>query len=654
MKKILIICFLLCSVGVRAQQKLTVEAFGQLSTTPQRFAFLADSNVLKIDKPTYLAILQDIEAKGDQKTAFYWHYQYVRNASYFKNHTEFVQEIAVMNKIAEQNKDLKPELVIAQFNSSLSNFGSGKISEQQIYSDYINYFEQIKLLGTSAFEHYHLFIVLHEIGRNFYQLGDNEHALEVLLLAEKVAVHGTHFQTLILNLIESIYADQKDYYHAIIYAQKIYKLNLTNRYTQYQDPKNWYPIFWQGLALLDIAQYKFAMGDFEEGEKYANKGYELYQKEEDINDQEKVIGSFDALQVVIKIKLKIGKLNDVEPLLKKVEYLRQHINFSEDINYFKPLKFYQNYTNYYEAKKDYINAYRYMKMAAQMQDSLNNRNDKRKLWQTEMRVKADRYQAQIKSAEEDSRLQQNLRNVAIFAFIVLGIFGFVVYLRIKKDNKTISEQKALLETSLVEKETLLKEVHHRVKNNLQIMSGLFDKQARIAKDETTKRLMREGQDRVFSIALVHQNLYQSENLATINIKSYLKTLVKNIEKSQKNEQQHIDVILDIDESAVDIDTAIPLGLILNELITNCYKYAFKDRTEGKIFIYFSTQKNELMLSVADNGVGLPADFDKPQTRSLGMNLIRGLVRQLNGKLILKTGAEGTKFTIFCPHTTKQA
>lgn len=194
---------------------------------------------------------------------------------------------------------------------------------------------------------------------------------------------------------------------------------------------------------------------------------------------------------------------------------------------------------------------------------------------------------------------------------------------------------------------MLREIHHRIKNNLQVISGLFDKQSRQTWDETTRKLMKEGQDRVFSIALVHENLYQSDNLTTIQIKSYLETLTKNIEKSQKSEFQDIVLNLDVDDSVLDIDTAIPLGLILNELITNCYKYAFNGRTKGEIQIRFHQMANEMVLDVQDNGVGLPQNFDIDKTKSLGINLVRGLVRQLDGKLDFTSSAEGTTFTICC-------
>lgn len=481
-------------------------------------------------------------------------------------------------------------------------------------------------------------------------MGDYDKALECLLVAEnlskpKVDASGNqHFYTLILNLIESIYASTKNYPKAIAYAEKIYDLNSNNLY---EANKSWHAIFWQGLASLDIADYMFEMGNFKEGEPYADRGYALYkaQEEEDMNNPEKVIAAFDALQVVIKIKLKLGKLNEVEPLLKKVEFLKAHIDLSNEYYYFKPLRLYNNYHNYYEAKGDYTNAYRYMKLANEMQDSLNRRNDKRKLWQIEARVEADNYQLQIQKAQEDSLWQAQLRNIAIIALLLFGAGAYVVYRRIKKDNQTITKQKALLEQSLGEKENLLREIHHRVKNNLQIISGLFDKQARQVTDETTKKLMKEGQDRVFSIALVHQNLYESDNLTTIEIKSYLEMLTKNIEKSQSNGFQDIALKLDVDDSVLDIDTAIPLGLILNELITNCYKYAFENRTKGEIQIRFHQIENEMVLAVQDNGVGLPQNFDMHKTKSLGLNLVQGLVRQLDGKLDFASNTEGTVFTI---------
>lgn len=234
---------------------------------------------------------------------------------------------------------------------------------------------------------------------------------------------------------------------------------------------------------------------------------------------------------------------------------------------------------------------------------------------------------------------------AIYALILGAAIWWVNRFLINQQRE--QQKNENLKRLVIERETMLREIHHRVKNNLQIISGLFDKQSRQTTDEATRKLMKEGQDRVFSIALVHQNLYESDNLTIIQIKSYLETLTQNIEKSQRNEFQDIALKLDVDDSVLDIDTAIPLGLILNELITNCYKYAFKDRTKGEIQIRFRQMAKEIVLGVQDNGMGLPQNFDIDKTKSLGINLVRGLVRQLDGKLDFTSSVEGTTFTIYC-------
>lgn len=642
MKYCLYIFFLLPFLA-SAQQTALVEAFRKLKTTEERCIFLNDSNFTKFDKPTFEAFLPIIEAEKDDRTAFFWYNHNIWRAKHFKINDELHRDnIDKMLNLAKK-KGYKAEIVVAQVHKSWNDFALKKINEQQLYTDYLNYLEQIKRLGFQPFSKYRLIFILHEMGRNFYQLGDYENALEILLMAEKIVHNRTHIQTLILNLLETIYAENKDYERAIAYAQKIYT---TNSPSQYNELHNWVPIFWQGLSSLDIAQYMLEMGNFKESEMYADRGYKLYKTEEDFNNTEKTEAIFDALQVLIKIKLIMGKVSTADTLLKKVEGLKQNIDFSNEKNYFKMLRCYQNYVKYFEVKKDYTNAYRYIKLTTEMQDSLNRRNDKRKLWQTETRVKIEGYQQQIKTAEDEKYQEARLRNTAIAILLLFMTFALVVYWRIRKDNKIIIDQKQMLEQSLAEKENLLKEIHHRVKNNLQIISGIFDKQARLIADETTKKLLKEGQNRVFSIALVHQNLYQTENLSSVNIKSYLEILIKNIAASQQNEQQNINITLDVDDSNIDVDTLIPLGLILNELITNCYKYAFKDRLSGDIFIRFRQQESDMVLSIKDNGVGLPDNIDIKNTRSLGMNLVRGLTRQIHGRLDFKTNTEGTEFTIY--------
>ena len=177
------------------------------------------------------------------------------------------------------------------------------------------------------------------------------------------------------------------------------------------------------------------------------------------------------------------------------------------------------------------------------------------------------------------------------------------YRRAQRDKQLISEKSQLVEQSLAEKEILLREIHHRVKNNLQIISSLLDKQARKPSDAAVRKLVKEGQERIQSMALIHQNLYESEQLSGIDIKSYLVELTDNIQRSQLMTNNEIEIELNVEDEKLDIDTAIPVGLILNELLTNSYKYAFAGQAGGKIKVDFKKEDEQYFLQVSDDGVG---------------------------------------------------
>ena len=284
--------------------------------------------------------------------------------------------------------------------------------------------------------------------------------------------------------------------------------------------------------------------------------------------------------------------------------------------------------------------------------SRNTETQKAEIAAAEVKFRIQEQEAEFKAIEQAQQLQiaraegrQNLFLSLLGAALLALLLGIYFYRRVESAKKEVEKQKALVDQSLVEKEVLLKEIHHRVKNNLQIISSLLDEQARKASDTLVKKMMKEGQDRVQSMALIHQNLYESSDLSGIVIKDYLVELTKNIAYSQAN-QEKVAIELDVDDSTLDIDTAIPIGLILNELITNCFKYAFAGKDSGKISIAFNkTNDHHFVVKVADNGVGLPNDFDIRKAKSLGLNLVRGLVRQLGGTMNFTGTNEGTRFEL---------
>ncbi|MHB8163184.1 MAG: PAS domain S-box protein [Methanoregula sp.] len=212
------------------------------------------------------------------------------------------------------------------------------------------------------------------------------------------------------------------------------------------------------------------------------------------------------------------------------------------------------------------------------------------------------------------------------------------------ERKKMTEQ---IEASLAEKETLLKEVYHRVKNNLQIIASLLNLQIRKIDDPITVEALKDCQNQVRSMALVHEHLYRGKDFSHIDLGNYIRALGTALLKTYEAGNRGVRFDLDIHDIYVDTNTAIPLGLISNELITNCLKYAFKGKDGGWLSITASEDPQSLTVVIADNGVGMPPGITLENQTSLGLKLVDMLTDQLNGTVVIdRTG--GTKFTFTFP------
>lgn len=216
------------------------------------------------------------------------------------------------------------------------------------------------------------------------------------------------------------------------------------------------------------------------------------------------------------------------------------------------------------------------------------------------------------------------------------------------DRKVMENQIA---ASLREKEFLLKEIHHRVKNNLQVISSLLSMQADKATDRNVIDSLTDSQNRVKSIALVHENLYQSKSLDQIEYGNYLTKIVNHLFDTYNIPLSRVACLVHAENIFVDINQAVPCSLIINEMLTNSLKYAFPNGAKGEISIDFKTDDKNYILKYHDNGIGIPEGISFERTESLGMKLIYGLTQQLNGTVELKRG-EGTTFVITFPHMQK--
>jgi two-component sensor histidine kinase len=284
------------------------------------------------------------------------------------------------------------------------------------------------------------------------------------------------------------------------------------------------------------------------------------------------------------------------------------------------------------ATGNWKDAYHHYKEYTVIKDSTFNKENLQKMIMSQMQYEADKKDAIARSEQEkkDVRAQEEIkrqRYIRNSAFAVLGIallFSIMVY---RQRNK-IAREKKRSDQLVVDKEILIKEVHHRVKNNLEVVSSLLALQSSQINDLNTKEAMLEGQNRVHSIGIVHQKLYQGENLGAIEMKDYFINLSESILDSFGAEGR-VNIEFAMEKLDVDIDTAVPLGLIVNELLTNTLKYAFPNNQQGSVCIKLEKQTDGLRLEVSDNGVGKSG---VTHGTGFGGQLISLLTRQLNGSV----------------------
>lgn len=285
--------------------------------------------------------------------------------------------------------------------------------------------------------------------------------------------------------------------------------------------------------------------------------------------------------------------------------------------------------------------------------SIANIQSRAELAQKELEVQ---YETKKKTQENEIlKLQNgNLRNeilgaaAAVFLLVVLAFLIYRVSRTRQRLNLELTEKNKLIERQSKEKDTLMLEIHHRVKNNLQIVSSLLNLQANSMTDAQAVTALRESQNRVKSIALIHQKLYAREELSAILLDEYVNELAAHLKSVFNADQVSIQTAVHPPHLRLDMDTSIPLSVILNELITNSIKYAHINRPGGIIRIEITdTLDGSCTLHFSDNGIGMPADFDFRTSTTLGMRIVNELSRQMRGRLSYAPD-HGASFTLIFP------
>jgi len=504
----------------------------------------------------------------------------------------------------------------------------------------LHLYEQLKHTLSIANEYVNMGILYKQQEKYEDALNNYSNALKIL---KKINTEDSEYsKCCVQNGIGQVYLKQGKYKESLNVLTAALKSA-----EKFKDP------YFDADTNLTIAKNYYFLGNYPTAQIYNSNALQLYKQ------AEYKTGEADCY---ITIGLCSFKQGDIKNALLNTN---KGLAIGKEIGQMEWVKdAYGNLAKIYNSSGNYEQAYKNHVLFKAANDSLFNSEKDKKFTQFQMTHEFEKKQQilKIQQQKKDSQLQSENDNERNTKYAVMGILFFVslftigIYYNLKRNQKqkrTIEQQKAIVESqneqiqnSLNEKETLLREIHHRVKNNLQIISSLLNIQSQNIKDENVLSSIQEGQSRVQAMSLIHQNLYQSEHINNVDIESYLKELVVYLSTMFKRDSKLISVDIETSGLYFDIDTAIPLGLIVNELVSNAYKYAFEEQKEGRIQIIIKALNDiDYQIEVNDNGKGLPSDFDTNTIKSLGIKLVTILSRQLRGNLKSNSDSGITSFKV---------
>ncbi len=420
---------------------------------------------------------------------------------------------------------------------------------------------------------------------------------------------------IIYNNLGSIYKEQNEYDRALEYFNNC--LSLSEEIGLIRGVSN---------SLNNIGTIYEAQGKIPVALEYFRRSLQI---REDINDH---VGIINSLLSVGRILFKQGEVKKANNRALEALELSKKIGFTDEIKLSADLlqKTYKSMGKYKEGWEAY-------ELHINMRDSVNNIETQKTAIEQSLKYEFEKKEALAAAAREKevvlAKAESNRQKIIIWSvsigLLLIVIFSLIIYNRLKVTRK----QKILIEKKNKENELLLGEIHHRVKNNLQVISSLLSLQEANITDETAKAAILDGKERVHSMGLIHKMLYQQNDFSGIDMGEYIKTLVTGLLDSFGKNPDQFELNYDIEDIHLDVDTAIPLGLILNELVVNSLKHAFQSIENPKIGLKLHERNNKLILEISDNGKG---DLGKVESStSFGMKLVKSFCRQLNGKFSME-------------------
>jgi two-component system, sensor histidine kinase PdtaS len=422
----------------------------------------------------------------------------------------------------------------------------------------------------------------------------------------------------------------------------------------------------QAMALNNLSNIAYRQADYQRSKALMEKSIALTVAEEDLHrrklnyantlvalkeyDQALLI-YFELLEQKEKLNLHaesltlqgIGKLyaGKNEPQ-KAEEFLLKGLELSEKNGFVEDkLNILNHLAACQEEARNFEKAYYYFRDYQELKDSLSNVGKDKNLVEALARYETEKKENEIALLQKDKALAARKQLILALTGLALGLLAlgsFVLYRNRRRNIRQLEEKNRTISKMLEEKEYLIREIHHRVKNNLQVISSLLQLQSRHVEEPSAAAALNEGESRVRSMSIIHHHLYTENNLGQVDLPRYIDSLCESLLSSYNYKKQDIVIDRDIENISLDVSVMVPLGLIVNELITNAFKYAFEGRERGRIWVRIREEGGALRVSVKDDGVGINGDREKG---GFGTRLINTFLRKLEAEAetIVNNGTE---------------
>lgn len=531
-----------------------------------------------------------------------------------------------------------------------------RISKGQAYKRQLNYSEAIQNFNQASFyfiqenDSIGIALIYLNIGIIYKEIGQFELANQNYFSALKIYENLNEPSRVAncYNNIGNVYMQVENYDSAFYYMRKTLKLRL-----EYGDKTKLSYIY------NNLSNIHLSLNNIDSAEYYVEKSIIL---KEELNNKTDLVNAYTSRANIAIIK------SDYPNALKALEEAKLNLTDDTPLNIRSNL--YRFFGDVYLELKDFKHSAENFNQHLIYNDSLEDINKssgllidlmvfeayKDSVRQEQTRRETELEELLFKNKEltlSNERRKTNFLIISLGIVFVMGILLFISFRRRLKESskhqKILAEQNQELKRTLIskdEKEVLLKEIHHRVKNNLQIINSLIRLQTNFITPSNFEEKLKDTENRIRSMALIHEKLYQSQNLAKLSIRKYIEELCFTIMESYET-KVHINFSFDIEEREFSIDSLIPMGLIINELLSNSIKYAFEGKESGEVRIQMNFDDKNTFLTIADNGMGADLTWDELKEDSLGLELVESLCDQLDGKMKLDTSC-GFEFSFVFP------